>query len=72
MIAVVFERVEQGGQVLRPTAPVQFRHPDHGFGQDRVQLPIEIEQIAAMVDKEGEVLGIIQVEAASQTGQDQA
>lgn len=72
LIAVVFKCVEQSGHVLRPAMPVQLCHACHSFGEDWMQIAVQVKEVAATVDKKDEILRIVQVEATGKAGQDKA
>ena len=72
LVAVVFERPQQAGQILRPPATVELRQPQNGLGEDRMQPRIEGEQVPAAGDERFQVARLIQIEAAREAGQDQS
>jgi hypothetical protein len=52
--------------------PIEFGHRDDDACDHRVQIRIDSEQIAAIVDELGELLVFVEVESANHAGQNQA
>ena len=70
LVPVVLQVVQQGPQVLDAAMPVDLRHAGNRLRQDRVQPGVQREQVPPMGDEALQVLGVGEVQAASQAGQD--